>query len=145
MALLCSPSQQPSSLFNHLHHHSRMTCDTGTICLGSSASGRPSTRHTSTVDKTRLVGHRRRHHIIPRHRTRPTKATAPDVVPIIITRTRIITCTRMPPGTDCRRRRIVPSPHHLPSSWSFIWIIPSRKHTVSTLCSNVAELLSLGL
>jgi hypothetical protein len=119
MGLLCSLSQQPSNPFNHRHHHSRMTCGTGTICLGSSASGRPSTRHTSTVDKTRRVGHRRRHHIIPRHRTHRTKATVPDVVPITINRTRIITCTRMPPGTVCKRRRGCP---FLPPSHNFMTV-----------------------
>ena len=133
MALLCSPSQQLSP-FNRLPHHSRMTCDTGTICLGSSALGRPSTRHTSTVDKTRM-GHRRRHHIIPHHRTRPTKAMVLDVVPIIINRTLIITCTRMPQGTDCRRRHgcPLPSPFHI---FMTVHLDNSITQTHSTLCSD---------
>src|SRR6266702_162310 len=76
---------QQLSLSNRPPHHSRMTCDTGTICLGSSALGRPSIRHTPTVDKTQL-GHPRRHHIILRHRTRITRAIVSHVVTITTSR-----------------------------------------------------------
>jgi hypothetical protein len=117
ITLSCNPKQrQQLSPSNHLLHHSRMTCDTGTICLGSSALGRPSIRHMSTVDKIQTqMEHRRRRHIIPHHRSRTTRAMVPGVVPITISHTRIITCTRMPPGTDCRRCRWLshPSPSHI--------------------------------
>ncbi len=110
MALTCRLSQQLSPS-NRLLQHNPMICGTGTICLGSSALVRPSIRHTPTLDKTRL-GPPPRHHIIPRHRPRITRAMVPDVVQITTRRTRIITCTRMHPGTDCRRRRcLFPRPH----------------------------------
>jgi len=140
ITLSFSPSQQLSPS-RRLPHHSQMTCDTGTICSGSWDLGKPSIRHTSTVDKTQL-GRPRRHHIP--HRTRTTRAMVPDVVPLIINHTRITTCTPMPPDTDCRSTSlaVLPSPPHV---FITVHLDNAITPTHSTLCSDVAELLSLAL